>query len=160
MRRTVAVLARGAWPAGEETATATLAFGDRFRRRIRLTDDAGEPFLLDLERAAVLADGDGLRLADGGYIRVIAAVEPVIEVEAPTPRDLARLAWHVGNRHMPLQILEDGTLRVADDPTTAALLTALRADIRRCSAPFAPEPGAYGGAPAHGEQPAAADRHG
>ena len=74
MRRAIAVL-----PAGEhadsEAATVTLAYADRHRRRIRLVDDFGEYLLLDLPRAALLVDGDSLRLDDGGLVRVRAAAE-------------------------------------------------------------------------------------
>jgi urease accessory protein len=152
MRRAVAVMPAGRWPAEDAVATATLTLDARHRRRLRLTDDAGTPFLLDLKRTALLADGDGLALADGGFIRIIAAAEPVIEVAAHSPAELARLAWHLGNRHLPLQVLIDGRLRIADDPVIFGMLQGLGADARRTSAPFSPEAGAYHGSLPHGHE--------
>ncbi|MFZ1414104.1 MAG: urease accessory protein UreE [Defluviicoccus sp.] len=159
MRRAVACQAKGTWPTNQEVATATLPFGERFRRRIRLTDDAGEPFLLDLERALVLADGAGLRLAEGGFIRVVAAAEDVMEIEVGCARELARVAWHLGNRHVPLEIVGDRTLRIAADPALAAMLAGLHVRTRLGRAPFTPEPGAYADA-AHGHYSTDAAGHG
>jgi urease accessory protein len=145
MRRAITVLPAGTWREAEPIATATLPFDQRYRRRILMCDDAGDPFLLDLDRAAALADGDGLGLEGGGIIRVRAAEEEVIEASGATRADAARLAWHLGNRHTPIQVLSDGTLRLRDDPVLAAMLSDLGARIIRRRAPFTPEPGAYGG---------------
>ena len=152
MRRAVACEAQGAWPTDQEVGTATLPYGERFRRRIRLTDDAGFPFLLDLERAVVLADGAGLKLAEGGYIRVVAAAEEVIDIDVGSARELARVTWHLGNRHVPVEIIGDRTLRIEADPALAALLAVLHVRPRPGRAPFMPEPGAYADA-AHGHHP-------
>lgn len=108
-----------------------------------MTDDLGQPFMLDLEHATILADGDGLIVDGGGTIRVCALAEAVLEVRAATPDVTARLAWHLGNRHTPVQILADGALRLRDDRVIAALLDRLGATVSRCRAPFDPEPGAY-----------------
>jgi urease accessory protein len=143
MRRAIAVLPEGTWCETEPVATATLSFDQRHRRRVRMLDDAGEPFLLDLERPVTLADGDGLGLAGGGVIRVRAAEEAVIEAHGATTADAARLAWHLGNRHAPVQVLACGTLRLRDDPVLAAMLRGLGARLVHRRAPFAPEPGAY-----------------
>ena len=143
MRRAIAVLPTGSWREAEPVATATLAFDQRHRRRMRMLDDAGEPFLLDLERPVTLADGDGLALVGGGVIRVRAAEEAVIEARGATTAEAARLAWHLGNRHAPVQVLADGTLRLRDDPVLAAMLRGLGARLIHRRAPFAPEPGAY-----------------
>ena len=144
MRRAIAVHRRGAWPDEAAQDSVTLADLDRHRRRIRLVSDSGAPFLLDLARAQRLADGDGLELDDGGYLRVIAAPEPVIEISA-APTDLLRIAWHLGNRHLPLQVI-DGRLRIRDDHVIAEMVTGLGGEILRCDAPFDPEIGAYAGA--------------
>lgn len=111
-----------------------------------MTDDAGEAFLLDLAKPVVLADGDGLALEGDGVIRVRAADEPVADVRAVTAAETARLAWHIGNRHTPVQVLADGTLRIHDDHVLVAMLEGLGAGVTRRLAPFAPEPGAYAGA--------------
>ena len=131
---------------GRPSDTVTLAHGDRHRRRVRLTTDAGTPFLLDLPETRVLRDGDLLRLDDGRLIAVRAAAEPVLEVTASSPADLARLAWHLGNRHTPVQVLDEGLLRLAPDHVLEAMLRGLGGFVTRTTAPFAPEGGAY----AHG----------
>jgi len=124
-------------------ATVTLTFDDRHRRRIRLTDDSGEAFLLDLAEAALMGDGDGLKLVDGGFICVVAAAEPVADVAGSSPAHTARLAWHLGNRHTPVQVLADGGLRIRDDHVLIAMLEGLGARVVRHAAPFSPESGAY-----------------
>jgi urease accessory protein len=144
MRRAIAVHRQGGWPEAAALGTVTLAHLDRHRRRIRLMTDAGNPFLLDLQRVAHMVDGDGLELDDGGYVRVRAAPEPVIEISADQPTDLLRIAWHLGNRHLPLQVIEDG-LRIRDDHVIAALVEGLGGRIRRVEAAFDPEIGAYVG---------------
>ncbi len=143
MRRAITVLPTGSWREARPVATATLPFDQRRRRRVRMLDDAGEPFLLDLERPATLADGDGLRLEGGGIIRVRAAEEAVLETRGVTTAATARLAWHLGNRHTPVQVLADGALRLRDDPVLEAMLRGLGASLVRRLAPFDPEPGAY-----------------
>ena len=124
-------------------ATVTLALDDRHRRRIRLTDDLGEAFLLDLTEATLMGDGDGLKLEDGSFIRVVAADESVADVSGSSPAHAARLAWHIGNRHAPVQVLPDGALRIRDDHVLVAMLEGLGARVVRRQAPFSPEPGAY-----------------
>jgi urease accessory protein len=149
MKRAIAVHRRGQWPEDAMVDLVTLAFLDRHRRRIRLVADSGEPFLLDLARAQRLGDGDGLELDGGGYIWVRAAAERVIEITAETPTDLLRIAWHIGNRHLPVQAL-DGRLHIRDDHVIAAMVTGLGGHVRLVEAPFDPELGAYAGdAPAH-----------
>jgi urease accessory protein len=144
MRRAIAVRPKaGGQQDGAPAATVTLAYAERFRRRLRLRDDAGQDFLLDLERTALLADGDGLVLDDGGLICVRAAEEAVLEASGAGPAETARLAWHLGNRHTPVQVLADGTLRLLDDPVLEQMLRGLCARVERGCAPFSPEPGAY-----------------
>ena len=143
MRQAIDVTPRGSWPEGDAAASVTLAFDDRHRRRIRLTDDRGEDFLLNLKSAKVLHDGDGLALEDGGYIRVQAALEAVADIKTASAAHTARIAWHIGNRHTPVQVLDDGTLRIRDDHVLVAMIEGLGAEVVRHQAPFAPEPGAY-----------------
>jgi urease accessory protein len=144
MRRAIAVHTRGHWPDEAAIDSVTLPSLDRHRRRIRLVADSGTPFLLDLARAQRLAEGDGLELDTGSYIRVRSAAEPVIEIEADSPGDLLRIAWHLGNRHLPLQALE-GRLRIRADHVIAAMVEGLGGHITRLDAPFDPEIGAYAG---------------
>jgi urease accessory protein len=145
MRRAIAVHKGGNWPEEAAIDRVTLVFVDRHRRRLRLVADSGTPFLLDLARVQHLADGDGLELDDGGYVRVCAAPERVIEIEGDAPADLFRIAWHLGNRHLPVQAL-DGRLRIRDDHVIAAMIEGLGGRLTRLSAPFDPETGAYAGA--------------
>ncbi|MBO6834875.1 MAG: urease accessory protein UreE [Alphaproteobacteria bacterium] len=150
MRRAIQTHPAGTWPHLEAIATATLDFDHRNRRRIRLTDDAGEAFLLDLPKAAVLRDGDGLALDGGGYIRIAEAPEPVADAAADTPAATARLAWHLGNRHLPVQILDSGAVRFRADSVIEAMVEGLGARVLRHEAGFTPEPGAYAEQSGHG----------
>lgn len=124
----------------------TLTYEDRFIRRKRLTSDDGEDFLVDLPKTVSLQDGDGLELDDGRIVKVVAAEEPLLEITGP---DLARLAWHIGNRHTPCQI-EDNRLLIAQDRVMEDMLAKLGADVRKVIAPFTPEGGAYGEGRTHG----------
>ncbi len=121
----------------------TLAFDDRYRRRIRLTDDTGAAFLLDLADTALLSEGDGLVLDGGGIIAVREAEEPVADIHCDSPAAAARIAWHIGNRHTPIQVLPDGAIRIRDDHVLVAMLEGLGARVERRKAPFSPERGAY-----------------
>jgi urease accessory protein len=142
MLRATRIEHAGHWPRQESRGTVTLAYDDRHRRRLRLVTDAGEAFLLDLPQASVLAEGDGLALSDGTWLAVKAAPEALIEVTAGDAALLPRLAWHIGNRHLAAQ-LEEGRILIRDDPVIAAMLEGLGARLRRVTAPFAPERGAY-----------------
>ncbi len=142
MRHAVRHCPRGGWPADAATDSLTLGYDDRYRRRIRLTTDAGAEVLLDLPKAATLADGDGLALADGGWLAVRAAPEPLIEITCATPRALARVAWHLGNRHLPAELRAD-SIRIRPDHVIVEMLNGLGAATREIAAPFQPEGGAY-----------------
>lgn len=126
----------------------TLPFAERRRRRVAMTSDGGLDFLLDLAAAADLKDGDALMLEDGRAILVRAAAEPVADLHADAPAALTRLAWHLGNRHMPTQLFED-RLRIAADHVLEAMAEGLGARVERLLAPFQPEGGAYSQAHAH-----------
>lgn len=142
MRRAIRHLPK---PAGrpEPDATVTLLFDDRHRRRVRLDDDAGVPFLLDLPEAVQLRAGDRLLLEDGSEIAVAAAPEPVLDITCDGPPHVARVAWHIGNRHTPVQVLPDGRMRLRADHVLADMLRGLGAWVQEAEAPFDPEPGAY-----------------
>ena len=116
-----------------------LTHDERLVRRRRLLTDRGEAILLDLPETASLRHRDRLVLDDGRRIEVVAAPEVLLEVTG----DLARLAWHVGNRHAPCRI-EPHRLLVQDDPVMADMLRRLGAAVRPVTEPFEPEGGAYG----------------
>ena len=150
MRRAIEVHPRGHWPSAAALDRVTLAFEDRHRRRIRLIADSGESFLLDLARPHHLRDGEGLELDTGGFIGVRAAREPLFEITATDRAGLLRIAWHLGNRHLPLQVAGE-RLRIRADHVIADMLTGLGGRVDRIEAPFDPEIGAYAGAAHHHE---------
>jgi urease accessory protein len=141
--RATSVAASGTWPEAEQRDTVTVDFDDRFRRRKLYTAQGGLAFILDLAEAQVLRDGDGLALATGGYVRVQAAPEPLIEVTAKDPGHLLRLAWHLGNRHLPAEI-DAHRILIRYDHVILRMLEGLGAITRAVDAPFNPEGGAYG----------------
>jgi urease accessory protein len=148
MRHVEHIEPKGSWPHGSARATVTLAYEDRHRRRLRLVADDGSDFLLDQPEALVLRDGDGLGLDDGTWIAVRAADEKVCDIACPTPEALVRIAWHLGNRHLPVQVI-DGGLRIRDDHVIVAMLEGMAAVVKRRRAPFDPEGGAYARGHAH-----------
>src|SRR6201985_3786074 len=114
MKRAIDVVRGGRWPQGERAESLPLLFDDRYRRRLRMLGDGGLDFLLDLIEPIVLHTGDGLRLEEGGYVEVKAAEGDLVEVRGRDPAAFARLAWHLGNRHLPAQIEGDRIL-IRDD---------------------------------------------
>ena len=123
--------------------TVTLSFDDRYRRRIALVGDNGTKFTLDLPKTSQLNAGDRLLLDTGGTIEVLAASEDVMEAKPRDLTQLPRIAWHVGNRHLPCQILTD-RLILRWDHVIADMLQKLDCDVTQTNAPFTPEGGAYG----------------
>ena len=150
MQRATRAERAGHWPDARAAGAVTLAFDDRYRRRVRLTTDRGEEFLLDLPRALSLEDGDGLQLEDGRWISVRAAAENLIEITAE-PTLLTRLAWHLGNRHLPARI-EPHCILIRRDHVIADMLSKLGATLRFMEAPFTPERGAYDEAHGHSHE--------
>jgi len=126
-------------PAGPAEDRVVLDHAARFLRRKRLVSEAGTAFLLDLPQPRELPEGAVLRLSDGRRIAVAAAAEALLEVRG----DLARLAWHIGNRHCPCEIRPDH-LRIRQDHVMAGMLAGLGAAVSETTAPFRPEGGAYG----------------
>jgi urease accessory protein len=122
--------------------SVVLDFDDRHRRRTAMVGTGGLTFLLDLEEAVALRGGDALVLEDGRLIEVVAAPEPLIEIRGSDPAHLVRLAWHLGNRHLPTQILAKG-LRIRRDHVIAEMVQGLGGRVIEIEAPFDPEGGAY-----------------
>jgi urease accessory protein len=148
MIRATEVLAAGHWNRAGETDSIELPHDGRHRRRIAMRGANDTVFLLDLADATMLHDGDGLKLEDGRIVRVIAASEPIAEITASDPHHLARIAWHLGNRHVPAQILAD-RIRIGRDHVLEELMAKLGANVSRIEAPFDPEGGAYAEETAH-----------
>ncbi|MBB5052554.1 urease accessory protein [Afipia massiliensis] len=140
--------------------TVVLGFDDRHRRRMVMTGTRGLEFLLDLKEAVALRGGDALVLDDGRLIEVVAAPEPLVEIRGKDPHHLVRVAWHLGNRHLPTQIVGKG-LRIRRDHVIEDMVRGLGARVIVIEAPFDPEGGAYagGGHAAHGHDHHDHDRH-
>lgn len=139
--------------------TLTLSHDRRHLRRAVLTSDAGLAILVDLPRAVVLSDGDRLVLDDGRHVAICAAAEPVVAITARDSHHLTRLAWHLGNRHLPTQIAAD-RLVIRRDHVIEAMLERLGATLTPMVAPFVPEGGAYGHGATHGHEHGHEHRHG
>jgi urease accessory protein len=142
MKRALDVKKCGDWNAGRFIDRVILAAADRHRRRLVMTGEAGTRFLLDLPRAAMLRDGDGLVLDDGSIVRVVGKPEPLVEIAAAREADRLRIAWHIGNRHIEVQVVGD-RLRIRRDHVVEAMLIGLGAHLTPMEAPFDPEQGAY-----------------
>jgi len=120
----------------------TLDLEGRRKRRHVVRAAEGEDVLVDLAEVPTLADGDGLVLADGRVARVVAEPEPLTAVEAGDGCPLVKLAWHLGNRHLPVQFAGERLL-IRRDHVIEAMLEGLGARLVHATAPFDPEPGAY-----------------
>jgi urease accessory protein len=116
---------------------------DRHRRRVVFVGEHGATYLLDLPHPAQLRDGDGLLLEDGSLVRVTGKPEPLVEIAAASAHELARIAWHLGNRHTEMQVV-GSRLRIRRDHVLEDMLCGLGASLAYLDAPFDPETGAYG----------------
>lgn len=137
---------KGTW--NGTAVTCELDYTQRFLRRKRLTTVSGKPFLVDLNQTTSLNEGDALELDTGELVKITAGVEALYKVVCA---DLARIAWHVGNRHTPCQINADHLL-IQADPVIGHMLEHLGAEIIELSAAFTPEGGAYGHGRTHAHE--------
>jgi urease accessory protein len=126
MRRAYAVRQAGQWDNAAAIDRVVLDASQRHRRRLVLTAERGTILLLDLPHATTLKDGDGLVLDDDTVVRVTGKPEPLLEIMATSAFDLARLAWHLGNRHVDVQLLGE-RLRIRRDHVLAEMLQGLGA---------------------------------
>src|SRR5271168_4184879 len=145
--RATALKTASTWSA-EQADCVVVDYYDRHRRRVARTGTKGIAFLLDLPAAAGLHGGDALVLEDGRLIEVVAAPEPLLEIRCTDPKHLARVAWHLGNRHLPTQLLPTA-LRIRRDHVIADMAAGLGAEVVEIDAPFEPEGGAYAGGGHH-----------
>jgi urease accessory protein len=141
MLRATEVIAKGDWH-GEAADTAVLDHDDRHRRRVTMDTVGGLAFLLDLPEAIALRSGDAVKLEDGRLIEIMGAPEPLSEIRAGNAEHLLRLAWHLGNRHLPVQIVGE-RLRIRRDHVIEAMVEGLGGKVRPIEAAFDPEGGAY-----------------
>ena len=147
MIRAVTVEAAGTWDAAT-AGIVILDFDSRHRRRIAMRTTNGLEFLLDLEQTHRLRSGDALVLEDGRHIEVAAAPEPLAEIRCDDLRHLVRVAWHLGNRHLPT-MLDGDRLVIRRDHVIEDMVRGLGAQVAHIDAPFNPEGGAYAGGHYH-----------
>jgi urease accessory protein len=159
MLRAFCVIAAGHW-SGEPADSVVLDHDDRHRRRMTMKGTRGLEFLLDLDEAVLLRGGDGLKLDDGRVVEVVAAPEPLLEIRAADMAALVRVAWHLGNRHLPTELTRRA-LRIRRDPVIEEMARGLGATVVGIEAPFNPEGGAYakGGQSAHDHGHTHAEAH-
>ena len=146
--RAIAVLPAGTWNASVAIDCVLLDHDHRYRRRIALRTESSAELLLDLPEAVRLQDGDGLALEGGDIVFVRAKAEPLLEIHTRDEITLLRIAWHLGNRHLPVQVLGE-RLRIRPDHVVAAMVARLGGRVEKVDAPFDPEAGAYAGSHQH-----------
>ncbi len=139
-------------------AQLKLPFDMRQKSRLRTRLVDGEEAWLMLPRGEILRGGDLLLAADGRVVAVVAEIEDVLHVAGMSATELARAAYHLGNRHVPVQV-GDGFLRIAADHVLAEMLRGLGATLTPMRAPFEPEAGAYGSHGAGGQHHSAEGGH-
>jgi urease accessory protein len=142
MLRATAVVRKAAVKPDRVADTVVLDHEGRHRRRVALKGEGGLDFLLDLDKAAALADGDAVRLEDGRLVEVRAAPQALIEIRAENPLRLMRVAWHIGNRHTPAEIGADA-IWIEDDHVLAEMVRGQGCTATPVERPFRPERGAY-----------------
>ncbi len=139
--RATSVAPQGSW-SGKPRDVVVLGFDDRHRRRLAMRGVRSTAFLLDLPEAVALRGGDALVLEDGGLIEVVAGPETLIEITGGNEAATVRIAWHLGNRHLPVQLVGK-RLRIRRDHVIEAMVEGLGGRLRPIEAPFDPEAGAY-----------------
>ena len=133
------ILPAGSWDTTREVDRVLIDYDRRFRRRIVLTTVLGAEVLIDLPQAVRLRDGDGLPVATG-IVRVCAQAEELMEIHAHEDGELIRIAWHLGNRHLPVQLLDD-RIRIRADHVIGEMVEGLGGHVDLIQAPFDPEVG-------------------
>jgi urease accessory protein len=147
MMRVTDILPAGSWTTTRETDRVLIDYDRRFRRRIVIKTILGSEVLIDLPQAVRLRDGDGL-LVENGVVRVCAQAEELMEIHTHEDGELIRIAWHLGNRHLPVQLLGD-RIRIRADHVIGEMVEGLGGHVDLIQAPFDPETGAYAGASQH-----------
>ena len=142
MLRATSIVRRPAVKPERVADTITLDHEARHRRRVTLTADGGLSFLLDLDKAAILDDGDAVKLEDGRLVQVKAAPESLVEIRTENPLRLMKVAWHIGNRHVPAEITADA-IYIGHDHVLMEMVRGLGATASMVERPFRPDRGAY-----------------
>lgn len=145
--RVAKILPSGSWDTTQEVDRILIDYDRRYRRRIVLPTVLGAEVLIDLPQAVRLRDGDGLQV-ESGIVRVCAQAEDLMEIHAHDDADLIRIAWHLGNRHLPVQLLGD-RIRIRTDQVIGEMVKGLGGLVETIRAPFDPEAGAYSGGGHH-----------
>ena len=139
----------------KRAATVELDWDVRQKSRFECTDSRGRQLGVFLPRGTLVRGGDVLVAEDGSMVRVIAAPQPVLVIQHVAGRgtvfDLIRAAYHLGNRHVPIELKPDH-LKIEPDHVLADMLRAMHLVVLETQAPFEPEGGAYGAQGAHGHQ--------
>ncbi len=125
-----------------------LSFHQRQKSRLKATLDSGEEIGLILPRGTVLKEGDVISTEQGDLIQIVSAAETVSTIQTEDAHLLLRIAYHLGNRHVPLQV-ESDWLRYAHDHVLDDMVTLLGGTVSVTQAPLQPEKGAYGGGHKH-----------
>ena len=148
MKRVSGIKPAGGWDAARAADFVVLDAQDRHRRRVVFVGEHGATYLLDLPRPAQLRDGDALVIEDGTLVRIAGKAEPLVEIAAADAHELARLAWHIGNRHTDIQFMPE-RFRIRRDHVLEEMLRGLGARVTPLEAPFDPEPAAPHGGEHH-----------
>ncbi len=137
----------------KRAATLELDWDVRQKSRFAATDSTGRALGVFLPRGTLVRGGDVLVTEDGALVRVLAAPQPVLVITAcaqhGTPFDLTRAAYHLGNRHVPIE-LQPGHLKIEPDHVLAGMLRAMHLTVTEQNLPFEPEGGAYATGHHHG----------
>ena len=147
MIRASKIRPRGTW-GGDPRDVVVLDFDTRHRRRLAMRGVRGTAFLLDLAEATALRGGDALLLDDGGLVEIVAAPEALAEIVGTDAVAMVRIAWHLGNRHLPMQLVGK-KLRIRRDHVIEAMVEGLGGRVVAIDAPFDPEGGAYADGSGH-----------
>jgi urease accessory protein len=148
MPRATSVVASGHSHGRPIVDTVILDYGQRGAQKATVTGVKGSIIDIDLHQPARLCTDDLLVLEDGTLVEVVAAPEPLIEARAADVAGLSRLAWHLGDRHIAAQLLQN-RIRTRRDAAVEALLASLGAKVTLIEAPFEPEGGAYASSHGH-----------
>ena len=135
----------GTWPTEKAKHTITLAASERFLRLKKLKLDDGESININFESVTQVRDNDGLYLDNDEWVKIQASEEKILNVECKSDIHLALIAWHIGNRHCALQILDNRNIRIENNNVIREMLIKLGANVKIDEDIFEPEPGAYGG---------------